>query len=86
MAAIQVQLVRDNDRDQLLKALSEQGLEPEVLNGTDLASLELRCENDDSDGFCGEVVHAIEQWLAENDIPLVAQRVADRIVLRPPTA
>ena len=84
MTAIQVQLARDADRDDLLKALSEQGLEPEVLDGADLASLELRCDDADSADFCADLERAIGEWLTASDLPLIPQRIDDRIVLRPP--
>ncbi len=69
------------DRDDLLSALSAEGLEPEVLDGEELIGLELECV--DADG-CADLIHAIEGWLTENGLPLVPEQVGGRIVLRPP--
>jgi hypothetical protein len=79
MTAIRLETARAADRDELLTALAAFGLEPAPAGG-DGSELELVCEADD----CSDLVHAIDQWLTENGLPLVPERSGDRILLRPP--
>ncbi len=78
---IHVDTVREVDRDDLVEALAAQGVEPRIADGGGLYGMEIECGDD-----CGELVHAIEDWLVEHGLPLVPQEVEGRIILRPPMA
>jgi len=82
MTAISVETTRIVDRDALRAVLAEHGLEPDTQERDGTFALELECD----ERRCRELVHAIEEWMAENEVPLVPQLVDDRLILRPPLA
>jgi hypothetical protein len=82
MTAICVETSRIVDRDALRDVLAEQGLDADTKERDGTYALELECDEQ----RCRELVRAIEEWMAENEIPLVPQLVDDRLILRPPLA
>ena len=77
---ITVEVARSADRESLLAALRERGLEARV---TDDAAIEIPC-GQGAKRPCGEIVGELEAWIVETGLPLVPEPLEDRIVLRPP--
>jgi hypothetical protein len=78
--AITVDVARSPDRESLVAALREHGVD---VRETDDAGLEIPC-GDDAARMCDEIVHELETWIAETGLPLVPVAAEDRVVLRPP--
>ncbi len=66
-----VELTRDGDGPALVQALAEHGLEGELVDGGD--HLTVQVEDCDE----AELAHAIEDWIAAQDLPLVPVRLDD---------
>ena len=66
-----VELTRDSDGPGLLEALAAHGLEGELVEGHDHLAVEVV--------DCDETLlaHAIEDWIAARDLPLVPVRIDD---------
>jgi hypothetical protein len=82
-ASIEVELARVVDRDELLERLRAHGFDAREPGDDDALSLEVPC-GASADRACDEIVSALETWVAETRIPLVPERLADRVLLRPP--
>lgn len=64
-----VELTRQSDGPGLVQALAEHGLEAELV-GDDLAVQVQDCDEE-------QLTHAIEDWLAERELPFVPIRIDD---------
>lgn len=74
------------DRDALLRALEERGLEPRVRDDADEPTIEIECTKADAEQVCAEVVAEVEKLIDELGLALVPERAEDRVFLRPPAA
>ena len=81
--SVHVEVARAGERDQLLAALRERGVDAEAHDEDDRLVIEVPC-GDDAERGCAEVMTEIETWLAESQVPLVPQRAERSIFLRPP--
>ena len=73
------------ERDELVRALTEQGLEPRAVDDSAMPAIEVPC-GEDTDSSCEEVLRQVEAWIAESGVPLVPE-LADRAVfVRPPAS
>jgi hypothetical protein len=72
----QVEVARLPERPQLIAALEAHGLTARPLGE---AGIEVACED------CETLLHELDAWIAERDLPLVPFRADDMILLRPPT-
>jgi hypothetical protein len=66
-----VELTREIDGPGLVAALESHGLKGELVDGRE----HLVVQVDDCDD--AELAHAIEDWIAERDLPLVPMRIDD---------
>ena len=66
-----VELTRETDGPGLLQALADHGLAGELID--DAAHLTVEIEDCDEE----RLAHAIEDWIAARDLPLVPVRVDD---------
>jgi hypothetical protein len=76
--SVKLETARTIDRDELVDALRQRGLEAKPLDENDSPGLEVLCDG------CEEVLAQIETWLAENELPLVPVLADGRVFLRPP--
>jgi hypothetical protein len=83
--SIEVELVRVVDRDQVLETLRAYGFDARRTDHDGAPALEVRC-GPDWDRACDEIVAELESWIAERGIPLVPERIDDRVLLRPPAS
>jgi hypothetical protein len=68
--------------DELSRELGERGLRAELI---DDGELRLRVSFADAhERLATDVTHTIEGWLADSELPLVAQRANGGFVVRPP--
>ncbi len=74
------------DRDELLTALEQRGLEPRVVDHDGEAVIEIPCEEGDVARLCGDVLGEVETLIADQDLPLVPERNENRVYVRPPAA
>ena len=81
--SVHVEVARAGERDQLLAALRERGLDAVAHDEDDRLVIEVPC-GDDADRGCADVMTEIETWLAESEAPLVPQLAERSIFLRPP--
>ncbi len=72
---LQVEVARLPEQAQLLVMLEARGFAARPL--ADLA-VEVACED------CEALLHELDAWIAELDLPLVPLRAGDRIILHPP--
>jgi hypothetical protein len=75
---VRLETARTIDRDELIEALRQRGLEAKPLDGDETPGLEVRCDG------CDDVLGQIEAWLVESELPLVPLVVDGRVLLRPP--
>jgi hypothetical protein len=69
----------------VVDTLKEHGVESLEVEEDSYVSVEVPCsEGDERD--CHELIVDIESWLAEKDLPFVAEEVDGRIVIRPPAS
>ena len=80
---VHVELAREVDREQLVEALTQRGLEARIADEEGRILLEIPCSGD-SDRVCDEVLHEVESLVAETGLPLVPMRVEGGVYLRPP--
>ena len=66
-----VELTRDSDGPELVAALAEQGLTAELVD--DREHLAVQVEDCDEE----KLAHAIEDWIAARDLPLVPLKIDD---------
>jgi hypothetical protein len=76
--AVKLETSRTIDRDELVEALRQRGLEAKPFDENDSHGLEVLCDG------CDDVLARIETWLAENELPLVPVLADGRVFLRPP--
>jgi hypothetical protein len=76
--SVKLETARTIDRDELVDALRQRGLEVKPLDENDSPGLEVLCDG------CEDVLAQIETWLAENELPLVPVLADERVFLRPP--
>ena len=69
----------------VVDTLKEHGIESLEVEEDSYVRVDVPCsEGDQRD--CHELIVDIEAWLAEKDLPFVAQEVDGRIVIRPPAS
>lgn len=69
----------------VVDTLKEHGIESLRVEEDSYVRVDVPCsEGDERD--CHELIVDIEAWLAEKDLPFVAQEVDGRIVIRPPAS
>jgi hypothetical protein len=76
-----VELPRAEERDSLVSALRERGLD---VREADDRVLEIPCGSERQQQLCDEIVGELEAWIAETGVPFVPVQLEDRVVLRPP--
>jgi hypothetical protein len=81
--AIEVEVARAIDRDELLEALRQRGFKAQPADHDGAPGLEVPC-GQDAGRTCDELVGELEAWIGESGLPLVPERLDDRVVLRPP--
>ena len=81
--AVHVDLPRRELGDELVASLEARGLEAQVIEGGDQCRLEVRYAADERERLLGDVAHAIEGWLGEQELPLVVERSDGGCVVRP---
>jgi hypothetical protein len=69
--------------EQLVKALSELGLDAAMVEESGVVTVEVPC-NDEGDRDCAELLSQVEGLLAERDLPFVPEEQDGRILIRPP--
>lgn len=74
------------DRDALMTALEERGLEPQVTEHAGEPVLEIPCEEGEVARLCDDVMTEVETLIADQGLPLVPERDEDRVFVRPPAA
>jgi hypothetical protein len=75
-----VELTRETDGPGLLEALAEHGLEGELVDDHEHLAVEVAdCDE-------AHLAHAIEDWIASRDLPLVPVRIDDRTFAVSPPA
>jgi hypothetical protein len=72
----QVEVARIPEQSELLAALVSHGFRATPQGE---AGVEVACED------CATLLHELDAWIAEHDLPLVPIRANDRIILRPPS-
>ena len=82
--SVHVEVPRRELGDDLAASLGANGLEARVIEGGDQCRLEVRYANDEQERLLGDVAHAIEGWLGEQELPLVVERTDGACVVRPP--
>ena len=55
-----------------------------MIEDDDQCRLEVRYATDEQERLLGDVAHAIEGWLGEQELPLVVERADGGCVVRPP--
>ena len=65
-----VELTRETDGPDLLEALADHGLAAELVGDTHLAVQVEDCDEE-------QLAHAIEDWIAGRDLPLVPLKIDD---------
>jgi hypothetical protein len=81
---VHVELPRRELGDDLAASLHASGLEARVIEGGDQCRLEVRYASNEQERLLGDVAHAIEAWLGEQELPLVVERTDGGCVVRPP--
>jgi hypothetical protein len=74
------------DRDALLSALEQSGLEPSVVDREGETVIEIPCEEGDVARLCDDVVAQVETVLGELELPLVPEKADNQVYIRPPAA
>jgi hypothetical protein len=78
---IQVEAARIPDRERLLATLQEHGLDARPL---DEVGIEVRCDGDDSETACDDVLVEVEHLVMELGAPFVPVKHEGVIYIRPP--
>ena len=74
------------DRDDVVRALREQGLEARVDERDDATAIEIPCDDADAERVCAEVLRRVEALIADLGLPLVPEQDEGRVFVRPPAA
>jgi hypothetical protein len=82
--SVHVEVPRRELGDDLAAALQASGLEARVIEDGDQCRLEVRYAADEQERLLGDVAHAIEGWLGDQELPLVVERADGACVVRPP--
>lgn len=82
--SVHVDLPRRALGDGLVASLAAHGLDARVIDDDDQCHLEVRYASDEHERLLGDVAHAIEGWLGEEQLPLVLEQADGACVLRPP--
>jgi hypothetical protein len=82
--SVELQVARVVDRDALVAALREQGIESEPIEDGDVLGVRVACGDGEAERTCDELLARLELLVAEADLPLVPQRGDGFVFLRPP--
>jgi hypothetical protein len=82
--SIDLEVARVVDRDMLLEALREQGIEAEPIEEEGRLGFRIPCADGESDGACDDMLARTEQLIADGGLPLVPHRGDGFVFLRPP--
>jgi len=82
--SVHVELPRRELGEDLAARLTASGLEARMIEDDDQCRLEVRYATDEQERLLGDVAHAIEGWLGEQELPLVVERADGGCVVRPP--
>jgi hypothetical protein len=74
------------DRDALLSALEQVGLEPTVVDRDGEPVIEIPCNEGDVARLCDDVVAQVETVLGELELPLVPEKTDNQVFIRPAAA
>ena len=74
------------DRDEVVRALRERGLEARVGDRDDAFAIEIPCDDADAERACAQVLSRAEELIAELELPLVPEQGDGQIYIRPPAA
>jgi hypothetical protein len=83
MDTVEVEVPRIPDREELLALLRERGLDAQPHDAEDWVGIEVPCADDDENA-CADVLHRLELWLGETELPLIPVLGDGRVFLRPP--
>ena len=81
---IHVELARIPDRERLLEALAERGVEARATDTDGRLGVEIPCDDGDPERPCADVAGELEGWLDEIGLQLVPMETDDGLFLRPP--
>jgi hypothetical protein len=84
MNMVEVEVARIVDRDHLLEALAQRGVEAHAVEEDDRLTVEVPCPDGEHEELCDDLVAELESWVMAEGIPLVPVRTDDSIFLRPP--
>ena len=82
---VHVEVARTAERDELLRALTQRGLDAHSVDDDAMPAIEVPC-GDDADRSCEEVLGEVEAWIAESGVPLVPELAERAVFLRPPAS
>lgn len=82
MASVQVETARTVDRDRLLAALEQDGF---FAWPVDEVVIEVPCD-DDADRACDEILHRVENVVAQLGVPFVPLKANGSVFVGPPLA
>ena len=82
---VHVEVARTAERDELLRALTERGLDAQPVDDDAMPAIEVPC-GDDAERSCDEVLGEVEAWIAESGVPLVPEIAERAVFLRPPAS
>ena len=74
------------DRDDLLSALEQRGLEASVVERDGAQLIEIPCGEGDAAKLCDDVMSEVESVLAELQLPLVPEQGDGQVFVRPHAA
>jgi hypothetical protein len=79
MASLHMETARTVDRDWLVRELEDHGYEAQLVDEVGVA---IPC--DDAATACDGLLHELETWIADRDLPLVPMKAESAIYLGPP--
>ena len=82
---VHVEVAHTAERDELLRALNERGLDAHSVDDDAMPAIEVRC-GDGADRSCEEVLGEVQAWIAESGVPLVPELAERAVFLRPPAS
>jgi hypothetical protein len=74
------------DRDEVVRALREHGLEARIDERDDATAIEIPCDDADTERVCAAVLGRVEALIAELGLPLVPEQGDGQVFVRPPAA
>ena len=74
------------DRDALISALEQHGLEPSVVDRDGEEVIEIPCGEGDAARQCDDVLSQVEALIAEHNLPLVPTQGDGQVFVHPPAA